>query len=318
MIEHLVISGGGHNVVTMCGAISLLKKKNYLDFASLKSVDATSAGSILAFAFLLGIDEEEMENYFINRPWEKVFNISPDVVFEAFRKKGLFDISVMKEILNPIVKSCGVTIDITLKELFERTNTGFYIYATELNNLEMVTLSHETFPNMPVVNAVYLSSAIPPLFKPITENDKCLLDGGVFANYPIECCLERMKNNNESEVDLSKVFGIKLMYESSEKDIINEQSNISDYVFCLIKKLIQNMVIHKEDNYNIPNELIIYSKGISFETLNEAIHSIEARDNLIKEGKKYANVYHIYKSKQVLNDSDTKADTKADTKIDTL
>jgi predicted acylesterase/phospholipase RssA len=298
MIEHLVISGGGHNVITMCGAISLLKKKNYLDFSTLKSVDATSAGTILAFAFLLGIDEDEMENYLINRPWEKVFNISPDVVFEAFRKKGLFDINVMKEIMNPIVKSCGVSIDITLRELYHRTDTDFYIYATELNNLEMITFSHTTHPDMPVINAVYLSCAVPPLFKPLTENNKCFLDGGVFANYPIDCFLERMRVYSEMDVDLSKVFGIKLIYESSEKDIISEESNISEYVFCLIKKLIQNMVIHREDHYNIPNELIIYSKGISFETLNEAIHSIEARDNLVKEGKKYANVYHIYKSKQ--------------------
>ena len=44
---------------------------------NLKSIDGTSAGALLAFVLMLDIDNEVIKNYIIDRPWEKVFNITP-------------------------------------------------------------------------------------------------------------------------------------------------------------------------------------------------------------------------------------------------
>lgn len=295
-IEHLVLSGGGHNIISMCGAINYLQKQNYLDFGKIKSIDATSAGSILGFVFLIGMDGDELENYLLNRPWEKVFDITPEIIFQTFKEKGLFSIKTMEEILRPIVKSCGYEMTITLEELFEKTQTEFYIYVTELNKLELLSFSHITHPNMRVIDAVYQSCAIPPLFKPVIndKNGSCNLDGGVFANYPLHCFLDRVGN----EYDKEKVFGIKLKHEEIEQDKIVSESNVTEYIFCLVRKLIQNIVIHKEHDITVPNELLIYTKGMSFETIKQNIYSREARENLLKEGKRYASVYYIYKSKE--------------------
>ena len=94
-IKHMVFSGGGHNILVMFGAISYLRKKGYLDFKKLQSIDATSAGSLLAFTFMLGIEDDDViEDYLINRPWDKVFNVTPDVVFKTFESRGLFNVSV--------------------------------------------------------------------------------------------------------------------------------------------------------------------------------------------------------------------------------
>lgn len=295
-IESLILSGGGHNIISMCGALTYLQKENYIDFNKLKSVDATSAGALLGFAYLLGMDGDELEHYILRRPWEKVFDITPDIVFQAFKEKGLFDIKTMEEILRPIIKSCGMDESITLQELYEKTETEFYIYATELNKLTLVAMSHKTHPSMRVVDAVYQSCAIPPLFKPmiISDNSECLLDGGVFANYPLHCFLERMPE----DIDRDTLFGIKLKQEQIEEDNITAESNITEYVFSLVRKLIQHIVIHKEHDIHVPNELLIYSKGISFETLKQSIHSQETREHLLKEGRRYASVYLIYKKKE--------------------
>lgn len=292
MIEHLILSGGGHNIITICGALTYLKKENYIDFNNLLSIDATSAGSLLAFALLIGIDSDELENYMINRPWEKVFDITPDIIFKTFNSKGLFDRKIFEDILEPIVNSCGVEMSITLKELYERTRTDFYIYSTELNTLELVTLSHNTNPDMLVIDAIYMSCAIPPLFKPVVYENNCYLDGGIFANYPLHCFLERV-----DAPDLSKVFGVKLKYEQIQQDNIQDGSNITEYIFTLVKKLIQHIIIHREHQIDIPNELLIYSKGMSFETLKRSIYSQKERETLLGEGRRYASVYHIYKEK---------------------
>ena len=295
-IKHMVFSGGGHNILVMFGAISYLRNKGYLNFSNLQSIDATSAGSLLAFTFMLGIEDDGIiEDYLINRPWDKVFNVTPDVVFKTFQSRGLFDVNVIEQIMEPIMKSCGVDLNITMKELYEMTNIEFTVYATEINKLELVEMTHKNLPDDRVIDVVYKSCSIPPLFQPIIDGDKCYMDGGVFANYPLHCFIERVGDS----INLDELFGIKLISEQAEKDNITPESNITDYVFCIIKKLIQHIVIHREHNITIPNELLIYSKGMAFDTLKESIISSEERKHLLNEGKRYASVYYEYKKKEL-------------------
>lgn len=299
-IKHIVLSGGGHNILVMFGAIAYLKKMGYIDFKKVKTIDGTSAGALLAFTFMLGIEDDTIiQEYLIDRPWDKVFNVTPDVVFKTFQSRGLFDVNVIRLIMEPLMKSCGVDVNITMKELYEMTGIEFTVYATELNKLELVEMTHLNFPDEQVIDVVYKSCAIPPLFQPVVQDDKCYLDGGVFANYPLHCFLERHQNSN---IDLDALFGVKLIYEQAEKDNITHESNITDYVFCIIKKLIQHVVIHREHFLTIPNELLIYSKGLAFHTLKESILSSEERKHLINEGKRYASVYYAYKVKENAKD----------------
>lgn len=294
-IKHMVFSGGGHNILVMFGAISYLRNKGYLNFSNLQSIDATSAGSLLAFTFMLGIEDDGIiEDYLINRPWDKVFNVTPDVVFKTFQSRGLFDVNVIEQIMEPIMKSCGVDLNITMKELYEMTDIEFTVYATEINKLELVEMTHKNLPDDRVIDVVYKSCSIPPLFQPTIDGDKCYMDGGVFANYPLHCFLDRVGDS----INLDELFGIKLISEQAEKDNITPESNITDYVFCIIKKLIQHIVIHREHNITIPNELLIYSKGMSFDTLKKSINSTDERKHLLNEGKRYASVYYEYKKKE--------------------
>lgn len=293
-IENIILSGGGHNIITMFGAITYLKKVNYIDFSKIKTIDGTSAGALLGFILMLNVDDEDIVTYLVERPWEKVFDITPEIIFQTFQSKGIFDIKIIEKILDPIMKSSEIERNITFKELYQTNGIDFNVYVSELNNLEMVRLSHETTPDEKIISAIYKSCAIPPLFKPVIENSRCYFDGGVFANYPLHCFLSRM-----DEIDEDKIFGIKLIYEKSEDDAILTDSNMTEYVFAIVKKLIQNVVVHREHNINIPNELLIYSKGMSFETVKKSILSADERKFLINEGKRYASVYYEYKVKQL-------------------
>lgn len=296
MIEHLVLSGGGHNILIMFGAISYLKKKGYLEMSKIKSINGTSAGSLLAFTFMLGVEDDDViEEYLINRPWEKVFNVTPEIVFKTFQNRGLFDVKIIEQIMEPIMKSCGVDLNITMLELYEMNHVDFTVYVTELNDLKLVELTHKNAPNERVLDVIYKSCCIPPLFQPIIQGNQCFIDGGIFANYPLHCFLER----HGEIIDHSKIFGIKLMIEHSETDNITTESNVTDYIYCIIKKLVQHIVIHREHNITIPNELLIYSKGMAFDTLKESILSTEERKHLLNEGKRYASVYHTYKMKEL-------------------
>lgn len=291
MIEHIIISGGGHNIIAMFGAITYLKSQNYIDFTKIKTLDGTSAGALLGFTMLLNIDDTELIDYIIDRPWEKIFDITPEVVFQAFKEKGLFDIKLIEQMMEPLLKTADIQRDITMLELYNKTGIEFTIYATELNTLTCVEYSYINSPNEKVLSLIYQSCAIPPFFKPVIESAKpsCLFDGGIFANYPLNIFL-----NRNPEIELDKILGIKLIYQDCSNTLVNADSNIIEYLFSMILQLVQHIIKDKE-YVKIPNELLIYSKGMTFSTLKNTIQSSKERKSLIEEGKGYASVYHSYK-----------------------
>ena len=80
IINHLVLSGGGHGFFSYLGAFSELIKYNYIDVKNIKSIYATSAGSIFAAIFLLNIDITIVMDYFIERPWNELFNFEKNIL----------------------------------------------------------------------------------------------------------------------------------------------------------------------------------------------------------------------------------------------
>ena len=72
-IEHIVLSGGGHGF-SYLGAFSELIKYKYIDIKKIKSMYATSVGSIFASILLLNIDINVVIDYFIDRPWHELYN----------------------------------------------------------------------------------------------------------------------------------------------------------------------------------------------------------------------------------------------------
>jgi predicted acylesterase/phospholipase RssA len=296
-IDHLVISGGGHNILPMFGAVKFLVEKEYINFSNINTFDGTSAGALLGFTLLTGIDLEEIEVYLVKRPWEKIFSITPEQIFGAFKSKGLFDVTLIQQILTPLMNAADISIDITFLEFYEKNSIEFTVYATELNSLETEYFSYKTTPNMRILDGLYISSAVPPLFKPCIKDNKCYLDGGVFSNYPIDEFLKR-----HPDIDENKIFGIKCLGNPNDKnDSISEESTITDYLSCTIKKLIQQIIIHKDNQASINNELMFHSTSFTYNTLKSSISSSDERERLIGEGKRRASEYYLYKMKGSAN-----------------
>lgn len=293
-IEHLIISGGGHNILPMFGAIKFLLEKEYFKLSDLKTFDGTSAGALLGFTLLLGLELDEIENYLIHRPWEKIFSITPEQIFAAFKTKGLFDVNLVEQIFKPLMNATDIPLDITFLDFYKKNSIEFTVYVTELNSLETEHFSYKTTPDMKILDGLYQSSAVPPLFKPCIKGTKCYLDGGVFSNYPIDDFLKR-----NTEVDTSKILGIKYLGNPHDKnDIITENSTITEYLSHTIKKLIQEIIIHKDNKATIKNELLFHSGGFTYTALKASISCSDERERLINEGKRRASEYFLYKMKE--------------------
>ena len=89
-IKHIVLAGGGYLGLYHLGILSQLLNVGYLKRSNIKTIHGTSIGAFFGAVFCLNDEWTTTLDYFINRPWQKVFNITPNMVFNALSNKGLY------------------------------------------------------------------------------------------------------------------------------------------------------------------------------------------------------------------------------------
>ena len=102
-IKHLVISGGGPTLIQALGAIQHVEEQKFIDISNIETIYGTSAGAILGTLICLKFDWETINDYIIKRPWHEVFPINVQKIFDAYTKKGIFDIKTVEKIFNAVI-----------------------------------------------------------------------------------------------------------------------------------------------------------------------------------------------------------------------
>ena len=229
-IKHLVISGGGPLGLRYIGALEKLEQYGFWKVDNIESIYATSIGSIIGAFICLKYDWNTLNQYIIERPWKDVFKVNAKQLFDSYYNKGLFDKKIAEIIFKPLLQAKNLELNITLKEFYEFSKIDLHIFTFELNNFETVEMSHISHPDMELVQALTMSSALPGIFMPTIIEDKCFVDGGVMCNYPLNQCLRDHTNKDE-------ILGIKCSY---DKDLdkfknvtVTTDTSLLEYVICL-------------------------------------------------------------------------------------
>jgi len=281
-IKHLVISGGGPSGLQTISAIQELEEKNFLDTKNIESIYGTSAGAIIAVIIALKYDWETINDYIIKRPWKDVFQIKVENILESYTKKGLFDIKTFEKFYKPLFDAKDIPLDITLKDFYELTKIEINMISFEINEYKIQNISYKTYPNLPVIKAVQMSSALPILISPVFMDNKCFMDGGVACNYPLNLCIDSGKLPDE-------IIGFRNKYPDKRSDI-NDDSTLLDYVLHFLYKSVFNV----QNNYVQPvikNEVICDTEYLSLDKLKNALNNVEIRRELFKEGRKFATIF---------------------------
>jgi predicted acylesterase/phospholipase RssA len=181
MIEHIVLSGSGPNGLIQLGMLQQLINSNVVCIENIKSIHATSAGSIIGVLLCLHIPIQDIIDYFVHRPWDKWFKPN---MFQFMESNGLVSSDCFQELLTPFFNTYEVSISSTLKELYDRTGIDFHIFTTSVINLTSVDLNHTDFPDVPIIQAISMSSSIPILFTPIKYKEDYYIDGGLLNYCP--------------------------------------------------------------------------------------------------------------------------------------
>jgi NTE family protein len=288
-IEHIVLSGGGTLGICEVSALHTLFQNKVLDHSHIKSLYGISIGSIIAFALSIKIDISVIQEYIIQRPWNKLFTsfLNSEQLLNIHERKGIYNKEIVIEALKPLIKYSSFDEKITFKEVYDNFNTRLYLYAACLPGLSIVEFSHETHPDMPVMDVIAMSSSIPGVFEPVYYEGKFYIDAGILQNYPLEHCIKREKH-------IDHILGIRFKMPPQESDDkrVNEDMHIIPYITMFLRECHLKLREHYIEQ-TIPNEIVIpYSKKDAFS--EKILVDKEERIRFISLGKKYAHMFLWY------------------------
>ena len=287
-IKHLVIGGGGPLGLRYIGALEKLESEGFWRFGDIETIYATSIGSIIGAFICLNYDWYTLNKYIIERPWHDAFKVNAKQIFESYYNKGLFDKKIAEIIFKPLLQAKNLELNITLAEFYEFSKIDFHIFTFELNQFETIELSHTTHPDLELLQALTMSSALPGIFMPTIIDDKCYVDGGVMCNYPLNQCLRDHTNKDE-------ILGIKSSYNKETDNFKNvtvtSETSLLEYVICLTinsMNFIRNTVVLE----NIDNTVKCYvsENPLTLDFIQQSIRSPELRREWIKMGEDDASV----------------------------
>ena len=279
IIKHIVISGGGVNGLTFYGILRESNKTKFWELKNIKTIYATSVGSILGVLLSLKYDWEITDNYFIKRPWGEVFKFELQNILNSFDNCGIFNVKIIEEILKPLLNGKDIPIDITMQDFYDLINIELHFFSTELNSFEITDFSYKTHPEWKLIDVVYCSCCLPILFSPFFIDEKVYIDGGVLYNNPLKYCI--LQNNN---INTDEIFCI-------NKNLINKKTNLNlnstlfDYILFFINKIIDN--ITDINTPKIKNQINILTCSTSLYNIFLASANKDERINLIELGSKY-------------------------------
>jgi predicted acylesterase/phospholipase RssA len=288
-IEHLVLSGGAYLGLYEYGALKYLSNEGFIDIENIKSIHGTSIGGLLSVILSLKIDWTHLTEYFIKRPWYKMIQLNPNMFFDVIPNKGLLGKPFFISLCKPLFETVDISLDITLKELYDKTNIELYLYSVNLNTYLIEQLSYKKYPELKVIDAIHMTCALPYIFQPVWYNNSFYIDGSLINNYPIDFCIMQQLETNKDNI-----LGIKLETHNKNNNVIRENINIFEYGYLLYKQMsksIKNNTTHK-----IKYELIIPTEEVNMKEGYDIIMDENKRKEYIEAGEKFANVFLSYNS----------------------
>jgi hypothetical protein len=264
-IKHLFIGGGSFYGFSFFGILKQTCLNNVWALNNIQTIHGISAGSMIGTMISLGLEWDVLEDYLVNRPWEKLFQMNMYSVINSIQNRGVFSKTEFYEIFKPLFLAKDLSCDITMREFYEHTKIEHYYAVSKINavtsKMECLTISHKTHPDWRLLDVVYMSSCLPILFSPIFMGDDIYLDGifGIKQNIMIDFCsplfVPDIVTGEPATIKEEELLTISL--DNIQLKPLEQSASLFDYlmyfIFYFIKKDGEDVVIGKT-NYVINRE----------------------------------------------------------------
>lgn len=286
-----IFAGGGVRGTAYIGALKALEELN----VTLTGYASSSVGAIIAALLAVGYNHEEMKKLLLNVNYQQFqdvhFPFGKD--FGFFKGDGVYN--WIKENIEKKFYGENFSGSDTKPVTFGDIDRDLIIIATDVSNAGFKEYSRIKTPDIEIAQAVRASISVPGFFKPVWENDKCLVDGDVINNFPVwkESC-DILANTN------SKILEFRLDSSGNPREI----TSFLDYFSAIL-----------ETSYSISTEILEakYGKNDQFDVIRidagktgiiDFNISNQGKEELILNGfesvKKYFD-YDLVKKKRNIN-----------------
>lgn len=218
-INNLVLNGGGLKGIGHIGALKYMTEHKLLK--KLKTIAGSSMGGIVGAMYIAGYTPEELLTFMNLLDVSRVISMVPANMLSMF---GFDDGTKVTFVLSKLLEAKNYPGNITLKQFYQRTQIKLIITTVCLNDSDVNYLSYITAPDMELVTALRMTSALPFIFAPIKYKDKLYTDGGCMDNYPI-----RLFDN-----ELNTTIGVHVRPSITRRKSLD---NVEDFTFSLFQCL---------------------------------------------------------------------------------
>jgi len=294
-IKHIVIPAGGAKGFFFYGALQHLNRCGFWNYKNIQNIYGTSIGSFIAVLIALQIDWDILDAYLINRPWNKLVKIDSSTILSAFINKGAISNNIMKEILKPLLLSKDIDLDVTLKQFYEITKINIHMFTININKLPLKTteLSCNSHPNLKLITAIQMTTAVPFVIEPVIYKRGCYVDGALLNYQPVLDCIKQTKCNLD---EMLVIQDTKKGWDNT--DCVTKDTNLFEFSTIFTQGIIHLINKKNKINKNIPNLKncvnIICNKSHT-EYWIDAFSNKEARESYIKSGVEYGELFEIYR-----------------------
>lgn len=235
-MKYIVLCGGGPNCFSQLVMIKTLMDKDIIQYDKIEKIYGTSGGTIMGAFIALKLPLDEIIEYIIERPWNKMIKFDMDSLFNFNEKKGFYDYELFYKILSPIFSSNDIPIDITLNDVYNLTKIELRLMTTELDSFDIVELSYITHPNLKLIDAITMSCSFTPMFSPFIYDNKYYVDGGFINTYPIDIMMRDIIDDEHHLIIGINIRKIKNQIQEIKKNI-NEMNSIEFIQHIITKSL---------------------------------------------------------------------------------
>ena len=287
--KNLIISGGGFNGFQFFGIIKYLDENNLIN--NIDKYIGVSMGAMINLLIILGYKFNEIENFLIKFNFSKVFDLKFEKILIEDNIKGLSDGNKFNKLIKKFLVNKKFDENITLKQLYEKTNKQLMIGVTNLTKDLFEIMTHENYPDIPVYLAIRMSSCIPMFFEPIEYQDNYYVDGVMKDNFPIQIIPDDELNttigmvlltnqDNYNIKDMSSVNYMihlyRVLVSEPMKDKINKYKQLCK-LFIIQPKI--NSYNYELDE-SIRTDLICTGYDLCKASINEPVPNLETVPNL--------------------------------------
>ncbi len=187
--RHVVLGGGAMYGIMYVGVFMALCQHDPVKyqrwFRDVESVGGTSAGALIGFLVVCGLDPWAqracVEKCGLNRIMHGILDVPAD---EILSQRGISSGRALDEITQDVVEYTTGRRDTTFAQLRDATQRRFVVVVSNGSTNRTEYWSADTRPDMPVWLALRCTSSVPCLFAAPRVDGCPMYDGGLTCNVP--------------------------------------------------------------------------------------------------------------------------------------